>query len=210
MSALSAPAIIKNLSIKQVVTTDVPVLLVGDAYRVEHVISNLLCNAIKFSLQDGTIYMEAISQMIPITKTLTSSAGVPVSIFDGGPGISAENKKKLFNGFFQIRPNQLQQSKGSGLGLALCKQQIVNLYNGTIRVHSVEGQGSTFHFCIPFGISIPLYTELVEEKQDVLKATSVTASFRASTNDQNNRAVTINTKAPKLTAHILVVDAMLT
>jgi len=53
-------------------------------------------------------------------------------------------------------------------------------------VHSVEGQGRTFHFCIPIGISIPLNTELVEEKQDVLKATSPTASIRASTNDQNN------------------------
>ena len=102
------------------VTTDIPVLLVGDAYRVEHVISNLLCNAIKFSPQDGTIYMEAISQIIPITETSTSSAGATVSISDEGPGISAEKKKKLFTGFFQIRPNQLQQSKGSGLGLALC------------------------------------------------------------------------------------------
>ena len=78
------------------------------------------------------------------------------------------------------------------------------------RPHSVEGQGSTFHFCIRFGISIPLNTELVEEKQDVLKVTSPTASIRASTNDQNNRAVTIDTKAPKLTAHILDVDGMLT
>ena len=147
--------------------------------------SNLLCNAIKFSPQDGTIYMEAISQIIPITETSTSSAGVPVSISDEGPGIAAENKKKLLTGFFQIRPDQLQQGKGSGLGLALCKQ-IVNLCNGTIGMHSVEGQGSTFHFCIRFGISIPWNTELVEEKQDVLKVTSPTASIRASTNDQNN------------------------
>ena len=101
-------SIIKNLSIKQVITTDVPVLLVGDAYRVEHVISNLLCNAIKFSLQDGTIYMEAISQIIQITETLTSSAGATVSISDEGPGISAENKKKHLTGFFQILPDQLQ------------------------------------------------------------------------------------------------------
>ena len=84
-SSVLLSSIIKNLSIKHVVTTDVPVLLVGDAYRAEHVISNLLCNAIKFSLQDGTIYMEAISQIIPNTETSTSSAGVPVSISDEGP-----------------------------------------------------------------------------------------------------------------------------
>jgi signal transduction histidine kinase len=57
-----------------------------------------------------------------------------------GPGISTENQKKLFNNFVQIRPNQLQEGQGSGLGLSLCKQ-IVTLHGGTIGVTSTEGRG---------------------------------------------------------------------
>mmetsp|Transcript_1230 Transcript_1230/g.2031 ORF Transcript_1230/g.2031 Transcript_1230/m.2031 type:complete len:237 (+) Transcript_1230:1451-2161(+) len=68
-----------------------------------------------------------------------------------GPGISAEHQKKLFGNFVQIRPNQLQEGQGSGLGLSLCKQ-LVNLHGGTIGVTSIEGRGCSFHFTIPFKV----------------------------------------------------------
>ena len=82
-----------------------------------------------------------------------------MSVSDEGPGISEENQKRLFEGFFQVRPDQLQQGQGSGLGLSLCKQ-IVYLHGGTIGVDSAEGQGSTFHFTIVFKIPIADNCEL--------------------------------------------------
>ena len=155
-SAMSGAAIAKSLKIEKHIAAEVPELLVGDVYRVEHVISNLLSNAIKFSPTNGAIRVTVSAAAASETQLLSpspsaTSIDIRLSISDEGPGISAENQEKLFGGFFQVRPDQLQQGKGSGLGLALCKE-IVTLHGGTIGVDSAEGQGSTFHFRIPFRI----------------------------------------------------------
>ena len=165
LSALSGGAMEKNLQIEKDIAADVPILLSGDVYRVEHVISNLISNSMKFSPQGGVIIVKVrASDIVPAPNSDSlPSTNLTVSIIDQGPGISAENQSKLFDGFFQVRPDQLQQGKGSGLGLALCKQ-IVNLHGGTIGVKSAEGQGSTFHFTIPF--SIPTVVMEVEMKKD--------------------------------------------
>eukprot|EP01035_Chromulina_nebulosa_P069494 gene69494-biopygen35810 len=104
-SALSGSIITKNLLIEKNIAADVPALLVGDVYSVEHVISNLLSNAIKFSPECGTIRVNVTAVK---SQPMTS---ITVSITDEGPGISVEDQGKLFNGFFQVRPDQLQQGK---------------------------------------------------------------------------------------------------
>ena len=165
----------KTLRMEKRVAIDVPNLVLGDVNRVEHVISNLLSNAIKFSPRGGAITVEAKAALVP--NSTHSSTSITVSISDQGPGISAENQGQLFDGSFQVRPDQLQQGKGSGLGLALCKK-IVTLHGGTIGVESVEGRGSTFHFTIPFGVptvvvsddELAATTEVVHgEKEDGLR-----------------------------------------
>ena len=78
-------------------------------------------------------------------------ATVMVIVKDEGPGISAEDQKKLFKNFVQIRPGQLQKGGGSGLGLTIAKQ-IVELHGGRIGVTSAVGQGSQFYFAIPFQV----------------------------------------------------------
>jgi signal transduction histidine kinase len=72
---------------------------------------------------------------------------------DEGPGISAEDQKKLFKNFVQIRPGKLQKGGGSGLGLTIAKQ-IVELHGGRIGVTSMEGHGSQFYFAIPFQVRL--------------------------------------------------------
>eukprot|EP01035_Chromulina_nebulosa_P028135 gene28135-biopygen17998 len=135
-SALAGSVVAKNLLIEKNISADVPALLVGDVYRVEHVISNLLSNAIKFSPDGGTIRVNVTATAARTAKSVINSSpstSITVSITDDGPGISAEDQGKLFNGFVQVRPDQLQQGKGSGL--ALCKQ-IVTLHGGTIGMKS--------------------------------------------------------------------------
>ena len=226
-AALSGPAIIKNLSVVEHIAADVPALLVGDVYRVEHVISNLLSNAIKFSPIAGSVRVEVVAKAIPSSS---GSLSITVSITDEGPGIPLEDQGKLFTGFFQARPDQLQQGKGSGLGLALCNQ-IVTLHGGSIGVDSMQGQGSTFHFSIPFGIPSIINNnsnnnnnnnnnnkpieESEEHKRDEKKAeqshaASPTSLIRASKISGKYEASSVGSDNPEFPFRVLVVDGRLT
>eukprot|EP01035_Chromulina_nebulosa_P069622 gene69622-biopygen45752 len=126
--SLAGAHVAKSLHLEKRVDASVPDRVLGDRYRVEHVVSNLLSNATKFSPEGGTIRIQVIAEK----TTGETTTAVTVSITDEGPGISAEDQKRLFENFFQVRPNQLQQGQGSGLGLSLCKQ-IVSLHGGTIK-----------------------------------------------------------------------------
>ncbi|MFC1851039.1 ATP-binding protein [candidate division CSSED10-310 bacterium] len=67
-----------------------------------------------------------------------------ISVEDTGEGISEEKLKKIFDPFFTTKP----PGKGTGLGLALC-YKIIERHRGTIKVHSVVGDGSRFTILLP-------------------------------------------------------------
>lgn len=112
-----------------------------DRYRIYQVISNLMSNAIKFSLDRGKISIR-ISRMKNVIK---------FSIKDEGHGIEAEHHKFIFKKFYQA-PQQngmVNIQKGSsGIGLAICKG-LVEAHGGNIRVESKESVGSKFIFTLP-------------------------------------------------------------
>ena len=153
LSTFLGASLSKKITMTKTISDDVPDRLIGDRYRIEHVLGNLLSNAIKFSPFDGIVHIK-----VEMSTTTSSNgnksndvANIVTSVSDNGAGISPENQLKLFKSFVQIRPGQLQGGQGSGLGLSLVKQ-IVNLHGGTVWVESVEGQGSTFSFSIPFTV----------------------------------------------------------
>ena len=165
ISAMSGAVMSKNMHLEKHIAIDIPPLLLGDAYRVEHVVSNLLSNAIKFSPESAAIRINvSAAATVAATAAIPDSKRITVSISDDGPGISSENQGQLFTRYFQVRPDQLQEGKGSGLGLAICKQ-IVTLHGGTIGVDSAEGNGSTFHFTIPFDIPAVVKSNKPEESK---------------------------------------------
>jgi signal transduction histidine kinase len=67
---------------------------------------------------------------------------VEIRIKDNGVGISPEDREKIFNRFYRLDSSR-SQTKGYGLGLAICKS-IAELHHGNIKVHSSLGHGSTF------------------------------------------------------------------
>jgi signal transduction histidine kinase len=69
-----------------------------------------------------------------------------VAVSDQGPGIETKQRKKLFERFYQAKSGQ--ESKGFGLGLAICKL-IIESHRGEVGVESEPGQGSIFWFTIP-------------------------------------------------------------
>ncbi len=113
--------------------------IVGDPVRLEQVIENLVSNATKYSPQ-GTPIRIAL---------LAGDTRVNISIWNGGPAITAEQIPRLFQCFSRLGNGDNGGAiKGNGLGLYISKQ-IVELHGGSIQVHSTEEEGTTFMIELP-------------------------------------------------------------
>jgi two-component system phosphate regulon sensor histidine kinase PhoR len=109
----------------------------GDPSHLNRMITHLLTNAIRYTLQGGVCL-----------RTYSSEDGVWLEVQDTGIGIDPEDIPHLFERFF--RGKRVSQSKimGSGLGLAIVKE-IVDIHEGRVELQSEEGKGSTFRVCLP-------------------------------------------------------------
>lgn len=112
-----------------------PVL--ADENRIAQVLNNFVSNALKFTPAQGTITLRAAVE----------GDHVVVSVTDDGVGIATQDLSRLFHKFSQVGALE-EKSKGTGLGLVLCKQ-LIELHRGEIRVTSASGKGSTFSFTLP-------------------------------------------------------------
>ena len=97
---------------------------------------NLLSNAFKFTDENGTIKIDL----------LETEKFVTIKIADNGIGIDEENKKRIFDKFYQA--DKTHASEGNGLGLALVKK-VVALHKGKIELNSEKGKGSEFIITLP-------------------------------------------------------------
>ena len=67
---------------------------------------------------------------------------------DFGPGIASEHLPRIFERFYRVDKARSRETGGTGLGLAIVKHIVLN-HNGTVRVESSVGHGSTFFFSLP-------------------------------------------------------------
>lgn len=115
---------------------DIPEIF-GDRDSMSQVIVNLVSNAIKFSPNNGNIYLRLKKQKKEII----------LEVEDNGMGIPAGEQDKIFNKFYRIhRPGT--QIQGTGLGLSIVKE-IVEKHNGHIELISEENKGSLFRIYLP-------------------------------------------------------------
>lgn len=119
-----------NLNINQ------PLPFIGDAFRLEVILGNLISNAIKYQKDSGHPKIVDISIDV-------NPYSAEISITDNGLGILNEHLEKIFTQFFKTKNN-----KGSGLGLFIVKEAL-NKINGKISVKSDLNQGTTFKITIP-------------------------------------------------------------
>lgn len=137
---------VKKITLQTEIPGDLPPVRV-DPSMIEQVFNNLISNAIKYSKKETTV---------TIFATAVESRLI-VGIRDQGPGIAAEEQKKLFGAFSKLSNRPQPGEKSTGLGLAIAKK-IISLHDGEIWVESAPGKGSTF-FC-----SLPLH--IVKELTD--------------------------------------------
>ncbi|MCC8172596.1 MAG: response regulator [Parabacteroides sp.] len=105
-----------------------------DPSQMQKVIYNLLSNAFKYTSDGGKIEL----------AVLEDDAQVIIQVIDNGTGLSAEDKKQVFERFYQGDNNLAAQvNPGTGIGLALTKS-IVQLHRGNISVESSPGYGTIF------------------------------------------------------------------
>jgi signal transduction histidine kinase len=111
---------------------------VADAHRVEQVLTNLLKNALKFSMPPE-----------PVLLSASSDGGQAVfRVSDRGIGIAAEDLDRIFERFHQTDAATTRRAEGAGLGLYITKK-LVDAMGGRIEVVSVPGAGSTFTVRLP-------------------------------------------------------------
>jgi signal transduction histidine kinase/DNA-binding response OmpR family regulator len=135
----------KALALRFDIAPDVPGALVGDALRLEQVLTNLINNAIKFTEQ-GSITL--VIRSIPVDP---GRARLRFDVTDTGMGLSEQQQQSLFNPFTQADNSTTRKYGGTGLGLSICKR-LVSMMGGDIGVKSTPGSGSTFFFSAGFGV----------------------------------------------------------
>jgi len=126
------------------VNTDqrIPLILNGDDQRLAQVITNLLTNAVKFTPENGSIYLGA-----NLLMEENGLCTIQIDVKDSGIGITDEQKSRLFSSFEQAESSTSRKYGGTGLGLAISKH-IVELMGGNIWLESKPGEGSTFSFVV--------------------------------------------------------------
>ena len=102
----------------------------GDPARVHQVLANLLDNAVRHSPAGGTVELRATRDR----------AGVTIEVSDEGPGISEEERTKVFERFYRADSARSSKDGGAGLGLAIARW-IVDLHGGDIRVETRQPHG---------------------------------------------------------------------
>ena len=112
----------------------------GDPVALRRVFMNLIENAVKYNRPGGRILL----------STETADDRVRVVIRDTGMGIAADQLPRLFTRFYRVDKARSRDSGGAGLGLAICKS-FIEAHEGTIRVDSVNGEGTTFTIDLPSG-----------------------------------------------------------
>ena len=117
---------------------DCPLVVKGDRSQLNRLFSNLIGNAIKYTENDGEIYL-SLSQ---------SKQNALISIQDNGIGIAVENLPYIFQRFWRDERVRKQKTEGSGLGLAIAKT-IVKKHQGKITVESELGLGTCFKVYLP-------------------------------------------------------------
>ncbi len=129
----------KGLQLQLDQSSEFPRFITGDEARLRQILINLVGNAVKFT-QHGGVTLRLGSRQNAISHLM-------MEVEDSGPGISAEDQKRLFQPFVQLG-KLAGDNQGTGLGLSIT-QQFVQLMGGSISIESTLGKGSLFRVDLP-------------------------------------------------------------
>lgn len=156
LSSAQALAHEKEIEIESEIEEGLP-LLAGDAAALERAIDNLLSNALKYGAAGGRVRVSARA------GKSRSGSEVLIAVEDSGPGIEAEDLRRIFEPFSRGRAALAAGVPGNGLGLSLVSR-IVKAHGGRVAVESAPGRGSRFTLHLP---ARALTAAHADEKQEL-------------------------------------------
>lgn len=136
----------KDVELLMDIAPDVPHMIMGDPYRLNQILFNLLGNAVKFT-NDGYIRIE-----LKVKQRVADRFLLYFSISDTGIGISDDKIHTIFESFTQAYTDTTRKFGGTGLGLAITKN-LVELQNGYLGLESTINKGSSFFFEIAYSLA---------------------------------------------------------
>ncbi len=132
----------KNIKIHLIERDRIQVSL--DQDKIKQAIINILGNAIKFTPENGDIYVQIYS---------SPKDSLTIEIEDTGIGIPENDIKYIFDRFYRVDESRARNSGGTGLGLSI-SQQIINLHQGQIYIQSKVDVGTKFIIVLPKNMGV--------------------------------------------------------
>ena len=145
VTLLSPTAAEKGVEITLRYDPDLPMVYEGDVGRIRQIITNIVGNAVKFTLE-GYVFIDVSGSMSNDVCDLN------ISITDTGIGIPEDKIDHIFNAFEQVDGAATRNFEGTGLGLAI-STRLLRLMGGEIDARSVPGSGSVFTLQLPLMVS---------------------------------------------------------
>jgi len=137
VEGFEAQAQAKNITLVEDFPAE-PIEVTTNLWALEHVLVNLVDNAIKYTQAGGTV----------TARCRRGGKGVICEVSDTGAGIPKEHQARIFERFYRIDGGRSRDNGGTGLGLAIVKH-LTHRMGGDIRVESEPGKGTTFVLTLP-------------------------------------------------------------
>ncbi len=137
----------RERGIRVAIHADERITVTADASRLRQVVDNVLSNAIKYNVDNGTVTIE-------LSHTTNT---VILAVRDTGIGISEDEQPHLFEHFFRSEAVRNSSVHGSGLGLGISRD-LARRHGGELTVHSVVGVGTTVVLTLPHTVTTTVHS----------------------------------------------------
>ena len=135
---------VRNLSVN--VVGSLGPMITGDPGQLDHLVGNLIQNAIKYTPDGGTITITTGYEN-PASRASAGARGF-IRVHNTGAVIPEPDLPHIFDRFYRVDKSRARVAEGSGLGLAIAKE-IARRHGGEIKVTSTPATGTTFTVFIP-------------------------------------------------------------
>ena len=147
----------KGIGLKFHVDERISQFVIGDPFRLNQILLNLLSNALKFT-KEGTV-----SLIVDLVSEDEENVEIKFNVIDTGIGIPKDKLASVFESYTQAYTDITRRFGGTGLGLAITRE-LVTMQNGQINIESEPGKGSTFSVTLQFQKGIAENQATVDEQ----------------------------------------------